>query len=271
MSSGWIVALVVIAVVGIGGYIGYRSVKAKIERVSMAMFGTKSITKGLERQADILAETPKSVSGMTRIFEPQIRRDFPDFNLVQFKNKAENMLIAALNAITSEKPELLREASEELTRQVRNRIADNHAAGIKETYSQIKIHRTEIANYVKQAGTCIITFQSAVEHYHYSELREQAAGGGSDSRSGSRRREESVLSGDKQRKQQTKYNIELIYIQDERLAKIDNAVGTSCPHCGAPVTNLGAMYCEYCGLGITPINLKVWTLHKYYEVEAQHF
>ena len=39
-----------------------------------------------------------------------------------------------------------------------------------------------------------------------------------------------------------------------------------CPNCGAPIKNLGAMYCEYCGLAVTPINLKVWTLHKFYEV-----
>ena len=39
-----------------------------------------------------------------------------------------------------------------------------------------------------------------------------------------------------------------------------------CPNCGAPVKKLGAMYCEYCGSAVTPINLKVWTLHKFYEV-----
>ena len=59
---------------------------------------------------------------------------------------------------------------------------------------------------------------------------------------------EQWFSGDENRLEQTKYNVEVMYIQDEKIAKIDNAVGTTCPHCGAPVTNLGAMYCEYCGL-----------------------
>ena len=36
------------------------------------------------------------------------------------------------------------------------------------------------------------------------------------------------------------------------------------------VTLLGAMYCEYCGSAVTPINLKVWTFHKYYEVDYNH-
>ena len=189
---------------------------------------------------------------MTRIFEPQIQKDFPDFNLVQFKNKAENMLISALQAISAGNVSLLRETSNELTEQVRNQIQANAAEGVTETYRQIHIHRTEITNYVKREGKCIITFQSAVEYFHYKE------------------KEGRVTDGDKERKQQTKYNIEVMYIQNEKLAKLDNAVGTTCPNCGAPIVKLGALYCEYCGTAVTPINLKVWTLHRYYEVDYHH-
>ncbi len=189
---------------------------------------------------------------MTKIFEPQIQRDFPDFNLVQFKNKAENMLKSALRAIDAENVELLTEPTEELKKQVSNQITENQAEGIKEVYEQIRIHRTEITNYEKRDGKCIITFQSAVGHMHY------------------KMRDGKTIAGDSQRLTQTKYNIELMYIQDEKLAKLDNAVGTTCPNCGAPVTKLGAMYCEYCGSAVTPINLKVWTFHKYYEIDYNH-
>lgn len=252
MSKGWIIFLIIAAVIVAGGYVGYRVVKNKLETLSMAMFGTKTFAKGLEKQADMLAETPKSVSGMTRIFEPQIRRDFPDFNLIQFRNKVENMLVMALRSISEENTELLPDVSEELRAQVENRIADNRAAGNTEVYSQIKVHRTEITDYKKKDGTCVITFQSAVEHYHYIE------------------RDGELISGEKERKEQTKYNTELVYIQDEKLAKTDNAVGTTCPNCGAPITQIGAMRCEYCGLAVTPINLKVWTLHRFYEVDYHH-
>lgn len=252
MSKGWIIFLIIAAVIAAGGYVGYRVVKNKLETLSMAMFGTKTFAKGLEKQADMLAETPKSVSGMTRIFEPQIRRDFPDFNLIQFRNKVENMLVMALRSISEENTELLPDVSEELRAQVENRIADNRAAGNTEVYSQIKVHRTEITDYKKKDGTCVITFQSAVEHYHYIE------------------RDGELISGEKERKEQTKYNTELVYIQDEKLAKTDNAVGTTCPNCGAPITQIGAMRCEYCGLAVTPINLKVWTLHRFYEVDYHH-
>lgn len=252
MNSGWIVWLVIAAVVFAGGGIAVTSVKRRLEQFSTAAFGTKSLAEGVERQADLLAETPKSVSGMTRIFAPQIARDFPDFQVEQFRNKAENLLTRALQAVSEENADLLGEVSPELRRQVENQIRDNCAAGIREVYAQIRIHRTEIADYRKAGGMCIITFQSAVECYHYKEQNG------------------AVTEGDRERKTQTKYNTELMYIQDERLAKTDNAVGTTCPNCGAPVITLGNMRCEYCGLAVTPLNIKVWTLHRYYEVDYHH-
>ncbi len=205
-----------------------------------------------EKQADILAETPKSVSGMTRIFGPQIERDFPEFSLEQFKNKVENLLVAAFAAVTEEDAGLLNDVSEELRRQVENQIADNRREKIRETYTQVKVHRTEVANYRKEKGTCVITFQSAVEHYHYKE------------------RDGKLIWGEKERKQQTKYNTELLYIQDEQMVDGGNAIGTTCPNCGAPIKQLGMMRCEYCGLAVSPVNLKVWKLHRYYEVDYHH-
>lgn len=220
-----------------------------------SVWDTLRTLKGLigeaERQADILAETPKSVSGMTRILRPQIERDFLNFSLDQFINKAENFLAAALSAVSSGDAGGLADVSEEALRQVENRIADNRKAGIRETYTQIKVHQTEVANYRKSSGSCVITFQSAVEHYHYRE------------------KDGRLVSGDRERKEQTKYNTELVYIQDERLAG-GSAVGTVCPNCGAPVSQLGNLRCEYCGLAVTPVNLKVWKLHSYYEVDYHH-
>lgn len=220
-----------------------------------SVWDTLRTLKGLigeaERQADILAETPKSVSGMTRILRPQIERDFPDFSLDQFINKAENFLAAALSAVSSGDAGGLADVSEEALRQVENRIADNRKAGIRETYTQIKVHQTEVANYRKSSGSCVITFQSAVEHYHYRE------------------KDGRLVSGDRERKEQTKYNTELVYIQDEQLAG-GSAVGTVCTNCGAPVSQLGNLRCEYCGLVVTPVNLKVWKLHSYYEVDYHH-
>lgn len=256
MSSGiilWMVPVVLLAAVLVGAAV----VMQKIKRFSRGVFGTDSLAEGLERQADELALTPKSVSAMTRIFAPQIQKDFPEFHLEEFEDKVENMLVAALQAISagtsfaggiSENAEGTVKLSEDFKLQVENRIRENQASGIRERYEQITVHQTEIANYTKQKGKCVITFQSAVGHLHYKE------------------KEGAVTEGDKNRLEQTKYNVEVMYIQNEALAGEDNAFGTNCPNCGAPVTNLGAMYCEYCGSAVTPVNVKVWSVHSFYEV-----
>lgn len=246
--DGLIGSVIVLAVLGIAGVAGYFSIKKKLASISRALFGTDSFIEGWNRQADILAKTPKSVSGMTRVFAPQIKRDFPDFNMTQFKHKVENMLVSALQAVDAEDVSLLKEATKELTKQVENQITQNQSEDVKEIFERIKIHQTEITDYVKRDGTCKVVFQSAIEYMHYKTC------------------EGKVIEGDAKRLTQTKYNVEVVYIQDENLTKIDNAVGTTCPSCGAPIRTLGAAYCEYCGLAVTLVNLKVWTLHKYYEV-----
>lgn len=252
MSSGQITFLVLVAALLLAGCLGYFVIRSKIQKVSQTLFGTKSLLDGLEQQADVLAETPKSVSAMTRIFEPQIQRDFPDFHMIQFRNQAENMLVAMLQAVSQESMWNLKNASNDLQAQIENQIETNRAEGIHEKYLDIHIHQTEIANYQKKDGKCIITFQSAVEYIHYKER------GGS------------LCEGSRERKEQTKYNMELVYIQDETLTTYDNAVGTVCPHCGAPIRTLGQMKCEYCGSEVVPVNVKVWNLQKIYEVDYHH-
>ena len=245
---GSLILIVFIMILCVVGYIGYTKIKKKLNSVSQILFGTDSFIEGWNRQADVLAVTPKSVSGMTRVFAPQIEADFPGFNLTQFKNKVENMLVSALEAVDAENVSKLKESTQELKKQIENQITQNQSEGVTEVYDRIKIHKTEVTNYVKKDGTCKIVFQSAVEHMHYKI------------------RDGKVIDGDSKRLTQTKYNTEVIYIQDEKLAKIDNAVGTICPNCGAPVTNLGAAYCEYCGSAVQQLHLKVWTLHKFMEV-----
>ena len=252
ISFGAFVGLGVFAGIVVLGVAVGLTIRNKLRNVSRQLFGTESIVDGLNRQADIAAETPKSVSGMTRLMEPQIMRDFPDFNWSEFKHRAENMLTSALLAISSERPERLVDASEEVKNQVLNIIADNQAAQVREVYNNIKIHQTEISNYRKDKGNCIIVIQSAVEYYHYKVSGDH------------------VTEGSKERKVQTKYNVELLYVQDGEEKEFDSAFTTTCPQCGAPVRGLGNMICEYCGAHVVPINTKVWSLHKLYQVDYNH-
>ena len=249
--TGKMILLVVLLCVAIVVVLGVWAVQNRVRKFSQDVFGTDSIADGINRQADLAAETPKSVSGMTRLMEPQIMRDFPDFSWEEFKHRAENMLTSALLAITGGDVTAIQNASDAVKDQIRNRIEGNEAAGVRKKFEQIKIHQTEIANYHKEKGACVITIQSAVEYY-YSKVRDGQ-----------------VVGGSAERKTQTKYNTELIYIQDSDRAEFDNAIGTTCPNCGAPIKSLGEMRCEYCGTRVTPVNTKVWSLHKIYEVGAR--
>ena len=162
-----LIILLTIAGVAIAIMTVYRKITNKIRRFSQTFFGTPDLIDGWNRQADVLAETPKSVSSMTRIMEPQIMRDFPEFSWEEFKHKAENMLTSALLAISANNPERLVDASEDVKKQVTNIIESNRLNGVGESYSDIEIHQTEIANYQKMDGKCVITIQSAVGYLHY--------------------------------------------------------------------------------------------------------
>ena len=74
-----------------------------------------------------------------------------------------------------------------------------------------------------------------------------------------------VVSGSKEFREQCKYNTDIIYIQDVNKLTSDkmSSIGTNCPNCGAPITNLGSKFCEYCGTGVRVININVWTINKY--------
>lgn len=241
------------ALVLVGGVVaGITYVKQQLRRLSRALFRTDSLIEGYKKTKDAVAERPKSVTSMTSLMEPQIVKDFPDFNWNTFKGKAETMLLSSLAAIAAGDASLVKEASEEAKNKVRSIIESNEAADVKVHYDNPHIHQTEIANYVKGKDKCVITIQSAIEYNFYKLQGDK------------------VIEGDRERKTQTKYNLEMIYIRDPNLVSFDNAVGVKCPNCGAPITSLGHMVCEYCGAEVTPINTKVWSLHDFSEVDYNH-
>ncbi|MEG1849622.1 MAG: hypothetical protein RR197_03605 [Oscillospiraceae bacterium] len=234
--------------VGVGGGAWlYRRAAAWVQ----AARGAHSLVRGLELQQELLAETPKSISGMTRLLLPQIMQDFPAFSWEEFRQRAENSLQSALLCITAQSAENLSEPSDALRRQVALIIEDCRSRGERECYEEIHLHRTEIVRYEKRQGRCVVTLQSAVEYLRYT-LSEDGT----------------LCSGSRERKVQTRYDLELVYIQDAEKASEsagDRAVGMTCPSCGAPITSLGQKSCAYCGLAVTELNRYVWSIHRFCE------
>ena len=188
---------------------------------------------------------------MTSLYLPKIKKDFPEFQYDEMKVRAENALTSYLLAISSMNPSFLKEGGQELRDHLSMKLAMLREEEVRETYRDIKIHRTELANYRKRNGRCIVTFQSSLQSFYTKT-----------DRSGK------LLAGNAQLYTQTKYNVDVIYIQDRELVEkeTDLSLGLNCPNCGAPISTLGSKVCEYCGTPIVELNIYAWTFSNIEEV-----
>ena len=239
---GYILMIIFIAV-GIGLISCFFVLRSKIQQLSKTLFGTKDIIKGFQSIQVEEAATPKSLNAMTSLYLPKIKKDFPEFSYDEMKVRANNVLTSYLLSLDNATVSRLSEGSPELKEKLEGLIDGLKAEGCDVNYKQTKLHRTEISNYRKEAGRCIITFQVSCQYY-YTKVKESGE----------------VKEGSNDLLTQARYDIDVIYIQDRD--KIENehdfALGTNCPNCGAPLKGLGAKICEYCGTPLQEINIYAW-------------
>lgn len=243
--------LMIILVVCVVGFIVYRKVSGTVKQYSTAIFGTENPIEGMKKVELEGSMVPKSVSGATNLYMPQIMRDFPEFHLDEMKGRAENVLVSYLRSIDESNSTLLTEGLTELKEELSMRIQMNRDRGVKEIYQRINVHQTEIYLYRKAEGRCSVLFQTAVEYLHYVE------------KSGK------VVEGRKDLKTQSKYNVELVYIQDrDTVANMgESGAGLNCPNCGAPLETVGAKVCKYCDTPVVEFNIRTWNFASVREVK----
>jgi len=241
---------IILAVIGIVGLGLIAAIANKVKKaVDVAAPIISALSEGLEDQEREIEMNPKSVNAMTSVYLPRIEADFPDFNYYEFRTKAENMIKSAFESISTERIEVLQNASKDLRYQISNIINRNRDRERIEKFINVKIHQTEIKNYVKSGGTCKITLQSSVAYNHFYKNKSGA-----------------IIEGSDTFTVQTRYDTELIYIQDiDKVESSDSAIGTNCPNCGAPIKGLGSKSCPYCGSGITEINIHTWVINSFEE------
>lgn len=236
-----IILLLLLALTGII-YYAYTRIREKVRTLSTVMLGNPSIAEGMRQREMEAANTPRSVGSATNLYLPRIMKDFPEFHYDEMKTRAENVLTSYLRCIDGGSAASLTEGTNELRDKLKMRIQMLKSQGQREHFDNIRIHRTEIREYRKAKGRCSIVFQSAVQYIHYLEKDGQ------------------ILKGRKDLTDQSKYNVEVIYIQDPDMVENikDAGLAMNCPNCGAPLPGLGAKKCEYCDSPVLEINIRTW-------------
>ncbi len=247
-STGKMVGIIVILVLAVTLmimiFVAVYKVTKKVKEFSRLAFGTENLAEGIKKTELEYANTPKTVSGATKVYLPQIMRDFPEFHLQEMRERAENVLRSYLRCIHEENSSFLTEGTDELRAELDTKIAMLQSEHCREHFESVKIHRTEIMRYNKEKGRVSIIFQSAVGSINYVE------------------RDGRVIRGKKDRYTQSRYNVEVSYIQDREYIAETGMDGhsLSCPNCGAPIAELGVgRTCRYCGTVVNEVfNIKVW-------------
>lgn len=234
--------LILIAVVAIIILCVVVAISNKIKEVSRSLFGTNSFVEGLNKQKEQMSETPRSLHSMTAIYLPNILRDFPEFDYDLYKNKAKSLLRSYFTAVSTKKASALtEECSLTLKNYVQGVIEDLNSRNVTQVFNQSVIHDIEISRYIKNGATVTILFVASVGQYSYIEDENGK-----------------VVFGDKNLKQQTVYEIGLVYVQDVDKVEGSEGLGINCPNCGAPIKNLGHKFCDYCGTSIVEVNTRAW-------------
>ena len=238
-----IIPLVIIAVILIVIVVAVYKIKSGIRNISRSVFGTDSIIEGVDQQRRRMSETPRSLQAMTSLYLPRIEKDFPEFDYSFYKMKTQALLRSYFDAVENKDVSFLKEeCSVALKNNVAGIIEGLGSEKLSQFFNQVVLHDTQISRYIKNGKTVTIILVTSVGYYTYIQNEKGE-----------------VVYGDKNIKEQTVYETELVYVQDAD--KIDTqgaSLGLTCPNCGAPITNLGQKFCEYCGTGVTEVNIRSW-------------
>ncbi len=241
---GAIIGIIVcIGIIVMAIYIRVRGIVGPVnmKEIIKAMKNAKNI-----EQQEYMRE--KNVSGMTKVLEPAILKDFEDFNKEFLFSKVEKNLLKIFNAIEEKSDQEIKNDNDliYMYSTIRDKIQDLKSNNVNIKYDDVKFHRHAIKDYQKSVGKATITVSSTLEYYYRDDSKKN-------------KKFEDL-------KKQTRYTTKFVYVYDETKFKYNQMVRTiSCPNCGAPLGKLGAGNCQYCGTYIKPINLKGWYIVSYSE------
>ncbi len=241
------VILGVVLFLGIIALILYGRVKLMMKKMGFKANSFSDMAEEVARIREEDSTRARSISGMTSLLLPNIRKDFPDFNEQELYNKTEKALRKVFSAIENKDIEEV-SSLPLLYGNVQKVIEDYATSNISERYDDIHFHKFAIYQYEKKNGMATITVSVSLEYYYQ------------------KKKVEKVLSDFTKYKKQTRYQCKFIYVYDE--AKVDKSakvLAINCPNCGAAIKALGHKYCDYCGTTVKEVNLKSWECSSYVE------
>ncbi len=226
-----ITTLIVIGIIVISIVIGIAVIRYKLNKVTQKYLGRnlEQVGEAIKEGLNDDSQPPRTISVMTSIHKPKFQKDFPDMSYAQIETMAKNALTGYLTAIEEQDVSKLYEPSLNLTQQVYDRLTDNASRGV-EHFDNVKIHRIALANYINSGGVVDAVFEISFECYHFFQEKEK-------------------LNAPNQ------LACSIVLNHGKALADGSVIEGHNCPNCGAPVTS---SVCEYCGSGISKIDIKVW-------------
>lgn len=208
---------------------------------------TKNL-KDMIKQGDYEAKyRKKTISGMTNILLPQIKKDFPNFNEAEFYNKVETSIIGILNSLSNNKVNKIPELAEIRSR-LETEIQSRISANIIENYEDIVFHEHSLKSYKNTSGVLMIEVNSSLEFFCSKTINDE------------------IIIKKNDYKKQTTFTSVFVYIYDPDKYNISkSSLSVHCPNCGAPLKNIKTRECLYCGNGVEDINLRSWYITKYKE------
>ena len=109
-----IIFLVLLVAAAVAILVIFFIIRNKARQVSNEVYGNPDLISNLKKQEQEYMQTPRSLSDGSSIYIPKIAKDFPDVNISELINRAENCLREYLQALSTGDQSYLQDANEEL-------------------------------------------------------------------------------------------------------------------------------------------------------------
>lgn len=106
MSPDTIAIIISVSIVVLAIAIIVTVIVSKIRHLSRTLFGTSSLIEGIQgvkEDQEQMRETPRSLHGMTSVYMPMIKKDFPELDVEQYMNKTRSLLRNYFSAVESKR------------------------------------------------------------------------------------------------------------------------------------------------------------------------